>query len=157
MLTRHGWCNTTKSSAELGRSRKRAVLSDHGEGDAELSNHYVADKNPQVPLDRNAMCQQILKLLFASVNLVMRSDVNRDYCVFLDYELETDSVAFVDRYAAEPFQLAGELVQAQRWVRWVGLEQLECLLVLGEEFRVSFRKLPCATDIAVGVDDLSHW
>lgn len=52
MLTRHGWCNMTKSSAELGRSRKRAVLSDYGEGDAELINHYVADKNPQVPLAR---------------------------------------------------------------------------------------------------------
>lgn len=93
----------------------------------------------------------------ASVNLVVSSDVNRDYSVFPDYELETDSVALVDRYTVEPFQLAGELVEAERGVRRVEFEQLERLPILGEELRLSLRELPCATDIAVGVKDLRHW
>ena len=59
------------------------------------------------------MCQPILNLLFASVDLVVGTDINWDYCVFLDDELKTDSVALVNRYAVEPFLFAREFMQAE--------------------------------------------
>lgn len=46
------------------------------------------------------------KSLLLPIDLVMRADVDWDNCVLLDDELQADSVALVDRYAAKALQVA---------------------------------------------------
>lgn len=93
---------------------------------------------------------------FGSVDQIMRPDLYGNDRVLADEELEGDSVADIYGNGVQVFEFAGQLVQPQRRMGRICLEQSKGLFILAEQFGMTLGEPLCSADIRLGEDKPRH-
>ncbi len=95
----------------------------------------------------------IVKVTHSAINLIMRSDVDRDDLFVFDQKFNGQPMAHGDGNGMESAQFAPQRMNTQGWVERICLHEEQAFLVLAQEFRVGLEEFSRPADVAFREDD----
>jgi len=90
------------------------------------------------------------------INLIMRTDADRNDPALLDQKVHTDAVGYIDGNRTNAVELPLQFMQPKRRMIRIGFKQLQGFFVLAEELGVFAKEFPRLFFVGFGENQLSH-